>query len=223
MIVIELPGITIVNIITSKNMLFDDTYLTIATSCEGLYKDKGSKFISFAYPVSNEEDVKNLLVDLRKEHFNARHHCYAFRLGADKQSYRANDDGEPKYTAGKPILGQIQSKDLTNILIVVVRYFGGTLLGVGGLINAYKYAAANALENAVIIEKTVNDFYELAFDYLQMSAVMKIIKDENLEQIQQNFELGCKLIFSVRRNNSNKVVELFSKISNLELKFLNTN
>ena len=105
----------------------------------------------------------------------------------------------------------------------MVRYFGGTLLGVGGLINAYKYAAANALENAVIIEKTVNDFYELAFDYLQMSAVMKIIKDENLEQIQQNFELGCKLIFSVRRNNSNKVVELFSKISNLELKFLNTN
>lgn len=203
-------------------MLFEDTYLTIAQPCEGLYKDKGSKFIAFAYPVSSEEDVKKRLADLRKEHFNARHHCYAFRLGADKQAYRANDDGEPKYTAGKPILGQIQSKDLTNILIVVVRYFGGTLLGVGGLITAYKQAAADALEHAVIIEKTVNEFYELSFDYLQMSEVMKIIKDEDLEQIQQNFELGCKLVFSVRKNNSNKVVELFNKISNLELKYLDT-
>lgn len=203
-------------------MLFEDTYLTIAQACEGLYKEKGSKFIAFAYPVSSEEDVKNRLADLRKEHFNARHHCYAFRLGADKQAYRANDDGEPKYTAGKPIFGQIQSKDLTNILIVVVRYFGGTLLGVGGLITAYKQAAADALEHAVIIEKTVNEFYELSFDYLQMSEVMKIIKDEDLEQIQQNFELGCKLVFSVRKNNSNKVVELFNKISNLELKYLDT-
>lgn len=203
-------------------MLFEDTYLTIAQACEGLYKEKGSKFIAFAYPVSSEEDVKNRLADLRKEHFNARHHCYAFRLGADKQAYRANDDGEPKYTAGKPIFGQIQSKDLTNILIVVVRYFGGTLLGVGGLITAYKQAAADALEHAVIMEKTVNEFYELSFDYLQMSEVMKIIKDEDLEQIQQNFELGCKLVFSVRKNNSNKVVELFNKISNLELKYLDT-
>lgn len=203
-------------------MLFEDTYLTIEQPCEGLYKDKGSKFIAFAYPVSSEDHVKKLLADLRKEHFNARHHCYAFRLGADKQAYRANDDGEPKYTAGKPIFGQIQSKDLTNILIVVVRYFGGTLLGVGGLITAYKQAAAAALEHAVIIEKTVNEFYELSFDYLQMSEVMKIIKDEDLEQIQQNFELGCKLVFSVRKNNSNKVVELFNKISNLELKYLDT-
>ena len=203
-------------------MLFDDTYLTIAQPCEGLYKDKGSKFIAFAYPVNNEEEIKELLTDLRKEHFNARHHCYAFRLGADKQAYRANDDGEPKYTAGKPILGQIQAKDLTNILIVVVRYFGGILLGVGGLINAYKLAASDALEKAVIIEKTVNDFYEIKFDYLQMSQVMKIIKDENLEQIQQNFELDCKLLFSVRKNKSNKVFELFSKISNLELKYLSS-
>ncbi len=203
-------------------MLFEDTYLTISNPCEGLYKDKGSRFIAFAYPVTNEEEIKKHLIDLRKEHFNAHHHCYAFRLGADKQAYRANDDGEPKYTAGKPILGQIQSKDLTNILIVVVRYFGGTLLGVGGLINAYKLAAADALANAVIIEKTVNDIYEIKFDYLQMSQVMKIIKDENLEQIEQNFELDCKLIFSVRKNNSNKMYELFSKISNLELKFLST-
>lgn len=203
-------------------MLFEDTYLTIAQPCEGIFKEKGSKFISFAYPVNTEEDIKIKIAELRKEHFNARHHCYAFRLGADKQSFRANDDGEPKYTAGKPIFSQIQSKDLTNILIVVVRYFGGTLLGTGGLISAYKQAAANALKDAVIIEKTVNDYYEIKFDYLQMNEVMKIIKDENLEQIQQNFELNCSLTFSVRKNNSDKVYELFNKINNLEVKYLNT-
>lgn len=203
-------------------MLFEDTYLTIAQPSEGVYKEKGSRFLAFAYPVSNEEDIKKLLADLRKEHFNARHHCYAFRLGADKQAFRANDDGEPKYTAGKPILGQIQSKDLTNILIVVVRYFGGTLLGVGGLMNAYKQAAADALEHSAIIEKTVNEFYEITFDHLQMSEVMKLIKDESLEQVEQNFGLDCRLIFSVRKNNSNKMIELFNKISNLELKFLST-
>lgn len=203
-------------------MLFEDTYLTIAQPCEGIFKEKGSKFISFAYPVITEEDIKIKIAELRKEHFNARHHCYAFRLGADKQAFRANDDGEPKYTAGKPILSQIQSKDLTNILIVVVRYFGGTLLGTGGLISAYKQAAADALKDAVIIEKTVNDYYEIKFDYLQMNEVMKIIKDENLEQIQQNFELNCSLTFSVRKNNSDKVFELFNKINNLEVKYLNT-
>ncbi len=203
-------------------MLFEDTYLTIATTSEAIFKDKGSKFLAFAYPVSSEEVVKKILGDLRKQHFSATHHCYAFRLGADKQVYRANDDGEPKYTAGKPILGQIQSKDLTDILIVVVRYFGGTLLGVGGLVNAYKQAAAEALANATIVEKTVKDVFEITFDYLQMNEVMKIIKDENLEQLQQHFELVCKLRLSVRKNNFNKVQELFSKISNLEMKFLNS-
>ena len=203
-------------------MLFEDTYLTIAQPCEGIFKEKGSKFISFAYPVKTEEDIKIKIADLRKEHFNARHHCYAFRLGADKQAFRANDDGEPKYTAGKPILSQIQSKDLTNILIIVVRYFGGTLLGTGGLINAYKLAAADALKDAEIIEKTVNDYYEIKFDYLQMNEIMKIIKDENLEQVEHNFELKCSLTFSVRKNNSNKVFEMFNKINNLEVKYLNT-
>ncbi len=201
-------------------MLFEDTYLTIVQPCQGLYKDKGSKFLAFAFPVTSEEEIKKLLAGLRKEHFSARHHCYAFRLGADKQAFRANDDGEPAYTAGKPILGQIQSKDLTNILIVVVRYFGGTLLGVSGLITAYRQAAADALEHAVIIEKTVNDFYEITFDYLQMNEVMKIIKDEHLEQLNQNFEQNCRLTFSVRKKNSNKVYELFSKISNLGVKYL---
>lgn len=201
-------------------MLFEDTYLTITTSAEGLYKDKGSKFIAYAFPVSSEHQIKQHLSDLRKEHFNARHHCYAFRLGADKMAYRANDDGEPKYSAGKPILGQIQSNDLTNILIVVVRYFGGTLLGVSGLITAYKLVATNALENAVIIEKKVMERYELTFDYLQMNDVMKLMKDEELEQISQNFDLNCTLVFAVRKNNAQKVVDLFKKISNLEIEFL---
>lgn len=203
-------------------MLFEDTYLTIAQPCEGLFKDKGSKFIAHAYPVNTEEKIKQILAALRKQHFNARHHCYAFRLGADKQAFRANDDGEPKYTAGKPILSQIQSKDLTNILIVVVRYFGGTLLGTGGLINAYKQAAADALTKAVIVEKTVNDLYEVTFAYPQMNEVMKILKEENLTQIQQNFELNCSLTFAVRKNNSGRVCELFNKINDLQLKYVKT-
>jgi uncharacterized YigZ family protein len=201
-------------------MLFEDTYLTISNPSEGIYKDKGSKFIAYAFPVKTEEEIKARLADLRKEHPTARHHCYAFRLGPDKQAFRANDDGEPKYSAGKPILGQILSKDLTNILIVVVRYFGGTLLGVSGLINAYKLAAADALQHAVVIEKQVKELYEAAFDYLQMNDVMKLLKDEDLEQISQDFNLNCRLVFAVRKNNADKVKELFSKISNLELKFL---
>ncbi len=199
-----------------------DTYLTIANSSEGLFKEKGSKFNAYAFSVTNEEEIKILLATLHKEHFSARHICYAFRLGADKQTFRAHDAGEPTYTAGKPILGQIQSNDLTNILIVVVRYFGGTLLGVGGLINAYKQAAANALANASIIEKTINNVYEIKFDFQQMNEVMKIMKDENLEQIHRNFELNGNITFSVRKNNSKKVVELLSKISNLELSYLRT-
>ncbi len=201
-------------------MLFEDTYLTIDKASEGLFKDKGSKFLAYAFPVSNEEAVKIHLAELRKQHPSARHHCYAFRLGASKQAFRANDDGEPSNTAGKPILGQIQSKDLTNILIVVVRYFGGTLLGVSGLINAYKLAAADAIANAKIIERTVDEVYELTFDYLQMNDVMKIIKDEGLQILSQNFELSCALTFSVRKSNSTKVYDMFSKISNLEIKFI---
>ena len=200
-------------------MLFEDTYYSISQPCEGLYKDKGSKFIAYAFPVSSDDEVKTHLAALRKEHHSARHHCYAYRLGADKLIYRANDDGEPSSTAGKPILGQIQSKDLTDILIVVVRYFGGTLLGVSGLINAYKLAAADALNNALIVEKIVKEKYEIKFDYLQMNDVMKIIKDENLEIQSQNFELTCSLIFAVRKNNADKVQHLFTKINNLIIEF----
>lgn len=201
-------------------MLFEDTYLTIEKASEGIFKDKGSKFLAYAYPVSSEEKIKELLAELRKLHPSARHHCYAFRLGAAKQAFRANDDGEPSNTAGKPILGQIQSKDLTNILIVIVRYFGGTLLGVSGLINAYKLAALDSIQNANIIEKTVDEVYELKFDYLQMNDVMKIIKDEHLQILHQHFELNPELSFSVRKSNSTKVYDMFSKISNLEIKFI---
>ena len=155
-------------------------------------------------------------------HPGANHHCYAFRLGADKQAYRANDDGEPSNTAGKPILGQIQSNDLTNILIVVVRYFGGTLLGVSGLINAYKLAAAETIKNASIIEKTVDDIYAIRFDYLHMNDVMKIIKDEELKILSQESELTCSLSFSVRKSNSTNASDRFMKLNGLEIEFLRT-
>lgn len=202
-------------------MLFEDTYLTIKEPAEGLFKDRGSKFLSFAYPVKTEEEIKKHLAKLKKLHPSANHHCYAFRLGPDKQSYRANDDGEPSNTAGKPILGQIQSKDLTNILIVVVRYFGGALLGVSGLINAYKHASIDVIENSSIVENTVNDIYEISFDYLQMNDVMKIIKDEELKIISQNSELKCQLTFSVRKNNSVNSTEKMSKIGVI-IKYIKT-
>lgn len=203
-------------------MLFDDTYKTIAAPSEGIFKDRGSKFIAYAFPVTNEEAVKNHLAELRKEHFSARHHCYAFRLGPDKQHFRANDDGEPSGTAGKPILGQIQSNDLTNVLIVVVRYFGGTLLGVSGLIAAYRGAAADAIAKASIIEKQVKEVYELNFPYDAMNSVMKILKDENLEQWSQDFQLACTLRFSVRKNDADRVTEALSKIDGVKTKYLET-
>lgn len=203
-------------------MLFEDTYLTIAKPSEGLFKDKGSKFFSYAYPVKSEEEIKSHLASLKKEHPSARHHCYAYRLGFDKLIYRANDDGEPSNTAGKPILGQIQSKDLTDILIVVVRYFGGTLLGVSGLIYAYKLAAAEALQHSTIIKKTVNEVNEISFDYIAMNDVMKIIKEEQLTIIHQQSELDCIIRFSVRKSNSNKVYDLLSKINKLKIKFIET-
>ncbi len=203
-------------------MLFDDTYKTIASSSEGIYKDRGSKFIAYAYPVTNEQQVKEHIAALRKDHFSARHHCYAFRIGPDKQLFRANDDGEPSGTGGKPILGQIQSHDLTNVLIVVVRYFGGTLLGVSGLIAAYRGAAADALTNAKIIEKQVMETYELKFPYDAMPSVMKILKDEALEQSAQDFQLECKLNFSVRKNDADRIVEALKKFSGVTAAFLKT-
>lgn len=201
-------------------MLFDDTYKTLVSASEGVFKDRGSKFIAFAYPVSSEAEVKEKLAVLKKEHFNAVHHCYAFRLGASKQHFRSNDDGEPSGTAGKPILGQIQSNDLTNVLIVVVRYFGGTLLGVPGLIAAYKGAAADALHNAKFEERTVDEVYELEFPYAAMNDVMRILKDEELKQWNQDFQLDCRLLFSVRKNDADRVGEMLKKIPDLKIRFV---
>jgi uncharacterized YigZ family protein len=161
----------------SKNI---DIYNTIAAPSEGLFKDKGSKFLAFAFPVSSKDETENYITQLRKKYFDARHHCYAWRLDTTPETFRTNDDGEPSGTAGKPIYGQMLSREVTNILIVVVRYFGGTLLGTGGLIKAYKQAAADALDNATIIEKIRTISHTITFPYEKTSAVMKILKDENI-------------------------------------------
>ena len=176
-----------------------DTYLTIEHHSEGLYIDKGSKFIAYAYPVSDEETIKQHILHLKKEHHSARHHCYAYRLGADMKHFRANDDGEPSNSAGKPILGQIQSREITDVLIVVVRYFGGTLLGVGGLINAYREAAADALANATIIERMVEVDIETRFEYPFMDQVMRVAKDLGLKITEQSFDTDCCIKLRVRK------------------------
>lgn len=201
-------------------MLFTDTYLTIEKKSEGIFKDRGSKFIAYVYPVKQELDVKFFLSELKKEHHGARHHCYAYRIGTDKLNYRTNDDGEPSGTAGKPIFGQIQSNDLTDILIVVVRYFGGTLLGTGGLINAYRNAAAEAIKNNKIIEKFVSYRYSLTFDFANMNDIMKIIKESEAKIHKQEYNQNCEIEFSVRKRQSEKTSELLSKIPNIKLTFL---
>ncbi len=203
-------------------MLFDDTYLTIAAPSEGIFKDRGSKFIGFAYPVESEEEIRQRLQELRKEHFNARHHCYAYRLGADKLQYRINDDGEPSGTAGRPIYNQLLSKDLSNIMVVVVRYFGGTLLGVPGLINAYKNATLEAIAQAEIIEKIVYDLYRIDFGYLQMNEVMKVIKEKGLEVRSQQFDLQCSMEIAIRKKRITETVDSLSKTEGLTLSFLRT-
>ncbi len=195
----------------------EDLFRTIGESAEGIYKEKGSKFLAFAYPVTSEEEIKNILVDLRGKYYDARHHCYAYRLGADKQQFRANDDGEPSSTGGKPILGQIVSNDLTNILIVVVRYFGGIKLGVSGLINAYRTAAAAAIAQAVIVEKTVERLFHIRFDYLVMNEVMRIVKDENIQVIKRDFDTECRMVLSVRRSNAVRIRERLTQITSLHI------
>lgn len=202
--------------------LFEDTYLTISGPCEGLFKDKGSKFLAYAFPVKDEEEVKAHVKVLKKEHFSARHHCFAFRLGPDKQFFRVHDDGEPSGTAGRPILGQIQAKDLTNILLVVVRYFGGTLLGTGGLIQAYKSSAADALSKADIVLLTVHDVYELRFRYEVMNEVMQVIKDHALQQSKQHFELECRLEVEIRKSEAARMEGLFRRIEGLDMRYLKT-
>ena len=200
--------------------MFEDTYKTIRYASQGVYKEKGSKFLAFAFPVVSETEAKSHLEELRKQYFDARHHCYAYILGADKAAYRINDDGEPSSTAGKPIYGQLLSHDLTNILIVVVRYFGGIKLGVPGLINAYRTAAKDAIDNAIIIEKNITEVYNLQFTYEQMNSVMKILKDNNLPQCNQKFELDCSLDFSVRQAESTRVCDEILKLKGMKLTLL---
>jgi uncharacterized YigZ family protein len=163
------------------------SYFTIQQPSEGIYKEKGSKFLAFAYPVHSEEDIKQRIEHLKKKYFDARHHCFAWMLGPEKKQFRAFDDGEPNHSAGDPILGQIRSKGVSDVLIVVVRYFGGVKLGVGGLIGAYKAAAEDALNNAVIVEKELSEEVELDFDYLTTSDVMRLIKELDIKIVEQYF------------------------------------
>ena len=200
-------------------MLFDDTYRTIEKPAEGLFRDRGSKFLGFAYPIQSESGLKPIIAKLKSEHPKANHHCSALRLGIDRSVFRVNDDGEPSGTAGRPILNTLLSRDLTNIAVVVVRYFGGTLLGVPGLINAYKTATEDALNNAVVIEKTVNDFYTVHFDYLQMNDVMRIIKEDNLLIVTQNFDTECSIQLSIRKTQVNQVMGKLNKLSGLVVKY----
>ena len=189
-----------------------DNYLSIEKRSEGIYKDRGSKFLAFAFPVYREDEIKDILAELRKEYHDARHHCYAYRLGASKEIYRVNDDGEPSSSAGKPILGQIQSNDLTNILIVVVRYFGGTLLGVGGLINAYRSAAADALINASIIKRVESQEIIIHFPYDLTNDIMKLVEDEKLEMIHQEYTETCIITAMVPKSHKDSVLHRINKI-----------
>ncbi len=195
-----------------------DTYHTINAPAEGLFKDKGSKFYAYLYPVLTEEETKEILQKIKKEHYSARHHCYAWRLGQEEISYRANDDGEPSYTAGKPILGQLVSHDLTNVLCVVVRYFGGTLLGVSGLINAYRQAAAEAISSAEIITCTIEREFELRFSYHELNAVMLILKNENLVQTEIELTESCRLKFRVRKAEADRVEKMFDHLYGVSIK-----
>ena len=214
-----------------------DEYKTIRKQSIGEFKDRGSKFIAYAWPVYKEEDWKGPLDILKKEHFKACHFCFAYRIGTDKNTFRANDDGEPSGSAGRPILGQIDSFGLSNIFVVVVRYFGGTKLGVPGLINAYKTSTAEAFRNAEIIEKTVEDIFQLSFDYALMSPIMNAIKKIGVEMISQDFGNEASLEIAIRKSEvettSNKLkaqiagvrieeVEKWQKIKGFEMKYLKT-
>ncbi|MEP1487294.1 MAG: YigZ family protein [Algibacter sp.] len=197
----------------------EDVYKTIDTpSEETLFKDKNSKFFGYAFPISSEADVKLQLEKLKKQHHSARHWCYAYQLGIETIAFRANDDGEPSNSAGMPIYGQIQSFNVTNILIVVVRYFGGVKLGVGGLINAYRTSAQITLEATTILEKTINIDYNISFQYKNMNKVMRIIKEKKLKIINQKLELGCDILISVRKKDAHSIFEIFNALFEINIK-----
>ena len=198
-----------------------DSYKTIIqASKEGLFKDRGSKFYGYAFPVTNEEEIKEKIELLKKQHYNARHWCYAWQLGKNYDHYRANDDGEPSNSAGMPIYGQLQSFNVTNILVVVVRYFGGTKLGVGGLIKAYKNGAKLALENSIIIHKTIDEVFLIKFEYPEMNTIMRIIKDENISIINQKMELDCQFKISIRKKEAIRIFKIFENTYKVSIKVL---
>jgi uncharacterized YigZ family protein len=195
-----------------------DTYQTLAAPApEILYKEKNSKFYGYAFPVTSEEEIKAHLEQLRKQHYGAVHFCYAFQLGTDTISYRANDDGEPSNSAGMPIYGQIQSFGLTNVVVIVVRFFGGVKLGVGGLISAYRTAAQLVLQEAEIIEKTIDIYYKVSFDYKNMNKVMRIIKENNLEIVAQRMNESCEIDLATRKKNAEKIFDIFNHLFEIEI------
>jgi uncharacterized YigZ family protein len=204
-------------------MLFSDTYRTIESEAHGLFRDRGSRFIAIAIPVSSQEEIKSRLAGLRKEYHDARHHCFAWMLAPDRQAWRISDDGEPSGTAGKPILGQINSRELTNVLVVVIRYFGGTLLGVSGLINAYRTAAADALNNARVVEKHVCQRWSVTFPYIAMNDVMKVLRDEDCRQSEHAYsgsDVTVEILF--RASASQQITGRLGKIAALQMKWLST-
>jgi uncharacterized YigZ family protein len=204
-----------------QDLQIKDTYKTIEISVENiLYKEKNSKFFGFAFPVTSEIEVKTYLENLKTEHFSARHWCYAYQIGTEVIKFRANDDGEPSNSAGMPIYGQIQSFDITNVLVVVVRYFGGVKLGVGGLISAYKTTAQLTLEEANIIEKTIDKQFKITFDYKNMNKVMRIIKEKNIQIVHQKMELNCEIQIATRKKNAKEIVDIFTALFEIEIEEL---
>ncbi len=198
----------------------EDAYLTIEGVSEGIYKEKGSKFLGFAHRVRTEEEVKEVIQQYKKQYYDARHWCFAYILGADKKRFRANDDGEPGNSAGTPILNQIRSNDLTDVLVVVVRYFGGTKLGVSGLINAYKTAAAEALETADVIEEFLQKHIRIGFEYPQMNDVMKVAKNYDFDFSQQEFDMNCHINFWVREKLFEEVKSKLEDVDGLTFEVL---
>ena len=197
--------------------MFDDTYKTIAKPAEGSYSEKRSKFLAYAFPVQNEQEVKQRLAEIQKKHWDARHHCYAYILGPNKDAYRLNDNGEPSGTAGRPIYGQLLSKDLTNTLVIVVRYFGGIKLGVSGLQNAYKVAAREALEAAIIEERTVQETYRVTFEYVKMNDIMQILKDPEVQVLDRQSYMQCIYTISVRQRDADRITTALRKVPMTEV------
>ena len=197
--------------------MFEDSYKTIAKPAEGSYSEKRSKFLAYAFPVQNEQEVKQRLAEIQKKHWDARHHCYAYILGPHKDAYRLNDNGEPSGTAGRPIYGQLLSKDLTNTLVIVVRYFGGIKLGVSGLQNAYKVAAKEALDTAVIEERTIQEQYRVVFEYVKMNDIMQILKDPEIQVLDRQSDMRCTYTISVRQREADRVTAALRKVAMTEV------